>query len=169
MVHVLGDAKTRARKGPFGVTDGRPRKDGWLQWPSRGWLRLRITPSLSSGRELGWQETSCRRGDVGLPAPQSLDATISKRQAPRSSEELSGTWREGIVTSPLGWSQMTSDLMGLRPVILESQNAMNAVDGATIIYAQSKKLRPLAAIYSARVIVRRIWAFRAKTRGIPLL
>ena len=27
---------------------------------------------------------------------------------------------------------MTSDLMELQPVILESQNAMNAVDGATI-------------------------------------
>ncbi len=71
--------------------------------------------------------------------------------------------------SPTSWSQMTSDLMGLRPIILDSQNAMNAVDGATIIYAQSKKLRPLAAIYSAHLIVRRIWAFRGKTRGIPLL
>jgi hypothetical protein len=29
-------------------------------------------------------------------------------------------------------SQMTSDLMGLQPVILDSPNAMNAVDGATI-------------------------------------
>src|SRR5208282_1751054 len=29
-------------------------------------------------------------------------------------------------------SQMTSDLMELQPVILESLNAMNAVDGATI-------------------------------------
>ena len=29
-------------------------------------------------------------------------------------------------------SRMTSDLMRLQPVILESQNAMNAVDGATI-------------------------------------
>ncbi len=28
---------------------------------------------------------------------------------------------------------MTSDLMGLRPIILDSQNAMNAVDGATIV------------------------------------
>jgi hypothetical protein len=29
-------------------------------------------------------------------------------------------------------SQMTCALMGLQPVILESQNPMNAVDGATI-------------------------------------
>jgi hypothetical protein len=34
--------------------------------------------------------------------------------------------------SPTSWSKMTSDLTELQPVILESQNAMNAVDGATI-------------------------------------
>jgi hypothetical protein len=37
-----------------------------------------------------------------------------------------------MALSPTSWSQMTSDLMGLQPVILDSPNAMNAVDGATI-------------------------------------
>jgi hypothetical protein len=37
-----------------------------------------------------------------------------------------------MALSPTSWSQMTSDLMLLQPGILESQNAMNAVDGATI-------------------------------------
>src|ERR1019366_1504338 len=37
-----------------------------------------------------------------------------------------------MALSPTSWSQMISDLMELQPVILESQNAMNAVDGATI-------------------------------------
>src|ERR1700688_1304294 len=37
-----------------------------------------------------------------------------------------------MALSPTSWSQMTSDLTLLQPGILESQNAMNAVDGATI-------------------------------------
>src|ERR1035437_5803514 len=37
-----------------------------------------------------------------------------------------------MALSPTSWSQMISDLMELQPVISESQNAMNAVDGATI-------------------------------------
>src|SRR5271166_6861586 len=37
-----------------------------------------------------------------------------------------------MALSPTSSSQMISDLMGLQPVSLDSQNAMNAVDGATI-------------------------------------
>src|SRR5271157_2932452 len=37
-----------------------------------------------------------------------------------------------MALSPTSSSQMISDLMELQPVILESLNAMNAVDGATI-------------------------------------
>ena len=37
-----------------------------------------------------------------------------------------------MALSPTSWSQMTSDLMLLQPVILESRNATSAVDGATI-------------------------------------
>src|SRR5450759_1999117 len=37
-----------------------------------------------------------------------------------------------MALSPTSSSRMTSDLMGLQPVSLDSLNAMNAVDGATI-------------------------------------
>src|SRR5271169_2393843 len=37
-----------------------------------------------------------------------------------------------MALSPTSSSQMISDLMELQPVILDSLNAMNAVDGATI-------------------------------------
>src|ERR1700720_3807274 len=37
-----------------------------------------------------------------------------------------------MALSPTSSSRMTCALMGLQPVILESQTAMNAVDGATI-------------------------------------
>jgi hypothetical protein len=41
-------------------------------------------------------------------------------------------WRFGVPIHSTSWSQMTSDFMELQPVSLDSQNAMNAIDGTTI-------------------------------------
>jgi DDE domain len=62
-----------------------------------------------------------------------LDVLVQTKEEQAGGAKIDAQAAEEIwLLSPTSWSQMTSDLMLLQPGILESQNAMNAVDGATI-------------------------------------
>ena len=61
-----------------------------------------------------------------------LDVLVQTRRNKRAASKLMRKLLKKYGFVPTSSSQMISDLMGLQPVILDSQNAMNAVDGATI-------------------------------------
>jgi len=61
-----------------------------------------------------------------------LDVLVQTRRNKRAASKLMRKLLKKYGFVPTSSSQMISDLMELQPVILESLNAMNAVDGATI-------------------------------------
>ena len=61
-----------------------------------------------------------------------LDVLVQTRRNKRAALKLMRKLLKKYALSQTSSSRMTCALMGLQPVILESQNAMNAVDGATI-------------------------------------
>jgi len=74
-------------------------------------------------------------GPAYLRLPEYLDDYVTEDNPMRVIDVFADELDLGallLALSPTSSSQMISDLMELQPVILESLNAMNAVDGATI-------------------------------------
>ena len=74
-------------------------------------------------------------GPAYLRLPEYLDDYVTEDNPMRVIDVFADELDLGallLALSPTSSSQMISDLMELQPVILESQNAMNAVYGATI-------------------------------------